>query len=249
MNPTYDPSLRSWVPVAADSHFPIQNLPYGIFHREGEAPRVGVAIGDFVLDLSVVWDRFLRNMAVHSEERLSFLGAMSLQFLTGARVFHQVSLNAFLALGRSAWGVARTVISGLLGADEPALRDDAELRSRALIPMADVELLLPVEIGDYTDFYSSREHATNVGTMLRGPENALMPNWLHLPVAYHGRASSVVVSGTDIHRPLGQSKADEAPAPTFGPSRSLDFELEFGTFISEPNPLGQPIPVTKAAEH
>src|SRR5947207_6418049 len=107
----------------------------------------------------------------------------------------------------------------------------------------------PVEIGDYTDFYSSREHATNVGSMFRGADNALMPNWLHLPVAYHGRASSVVVSGTDLHRPLGQTKADDAAAPTFGPSRSLDFELELGFFIGPGNELGQPMPIARAAEH
>src|SRR5205085_3975233 len=118
--------------------------------------------------------------------------------------------------------------------DELTLRDDAALREQALIPMADVDLLLPTEIGDYTDFYSSREHATNVGTMLRGADNALQPNWLHLPVAYHGRASSVVVSGTDLHRPLGQTKPADAAHPVFGPSQSVDFELEMGLFIGPP---------------
>jgi fumarylacetoacetase len=250
MNPTNDPALRSWVPVAADSHFSIQNLPYGVFRRHGEPPCVGVAIGNFVLDLSVVWDRFLRNMPVRSDGMFHFMDGMALSVLTGAPVFHQDSLNSFLALGRPAWSVARTVISGLLAADEPALRDDAALRSRALVPMADVEeLLLPIEIRDYTDFYSSREHASNVGTMLRGAENALMPNWLHLPVAYHGRASSVVVSGTDLHRPKGQYKPADAPAPLFGPSRSLDFELEMGFFIGPGNPLGRPIPIAEATQH
>src|SRR5262249_2402196 len=234
---------------AADSHFPIQNLPYGVFRPEGKPPRVGVAIGDFVFDLSVVWDRFLCNMPVRSEERLGFLEGMGIQVLTGAPIFHQTSLNGFLALGRPAWNVARTVISGLLAADEPALRDDAALRSRALVPMAEVELLLPVEIGDYTDFDSSREHATNVGTMLRGPENALNPNWLSLPVAYHGRSSSVVVSGTDVRRPRGQVKPANAAAPTFGPSRSLDFELEMGCLVGPGNELGRPIPVAEAADH
>jgi fumarylacetoacetase len=227
MNPTNDPALHSFVPVAADSHFPIQNLPYGVFRRAGESPRVGVAIGDFILDLSIVQERVL----------------------PGRPVFRQASLNAFLALGRAAWTEARAAISRLLRADEPALRDDGAVRNRALVPRADVELLLPVEIGDYTDFYSSREHATNVGTMLRGPENALMPNWLHLPVAYHGRASSVVVSGTDLHRPKGQHKPADAPGPLFGPSRSLDFELEMGFFIGPGNALGRPIPIGEAADH
>jgi fumarylacetoacetase len=129
------------------------------------------------------------------------------------------------------------------------LRDNAALRAEALIPRDGVEMVLPVDIGDYTDFYSSREHATNVGIMLRGPDHALNPNWLYLPVAYHGRASSVVVSGTDLHRPRGQTKADSAPAPTFGPSRNLDFELELGCFIGPGNELGQPIPVGQTRDH
>jgi fumarylacetoacetase len=249
MNATTDPALRSFVPVAVDSHFPIQNLPYGVFRRHGEPPRVGTAIGDFVLDLSIIWDRFICNKPVASERPLRFMESAAIQPLTGAPIFHQQSLNAFLALGRPAWEAARAAISQLLRADEPALRDDAALRSRALIPMAEAELLLPVDIGDYTDFYSSREHATNVGMMLRGAENALMPNWLHLPVAYHGRASSVVVSGTDLHRPQGQYKPADAPAPLFGPSRSLDFELEMGFFIGPGNELGRPIPIAQAAEH
>src|SRR5262249_6861100 len=123
------------------------------------------------------------------------------------------------------------------------------IRARALIPQAEVEMLLPVAIGDYTDFYSSKEHASNVGTMLRGPDNALMPNWLHLPVAYHGRASSVVVSGAEIRRPRGQTKADDAAVPSFGPSRALDFELEMGYFIGPGNELGRPIPAAEAANH
>src|SRR5204863_5171837 len=137
-------------------------------------------------------------------------------------------LNELLAAGPAVWSATRARISQLLRADVAELRDDSNLREQALLPIADATLLLPADIGDYTDFYSSREHATNVGIMLRGPENALMPNWLHLPVAYHGRASSVVISGTEIQRPKGQTKADDAPAPSFGPSRSLDFELEMG---------------------
>jgi fumarylacetoacetase len=154
-----------------------------------------------------------------------------------------------MACGRPIWQQVRARVSQLLRHDEPALRDNAELRANALLPIADVEMLLPAEIGDYTDFYSSREHATNVGTMMRGPDNALQPNWLHLPVAYHGRASSVVVSGTDVGRPHGQTKGDNDATPTFGPSRSLDFELEMGFFIGPGNPLGQPIPIGQAPEH
>jgi fumarylacetoacetase len=137
----------------------------------------------------------------------------------------------------------------LLSADEPALRDNKELRSRAFVAQRDVQMLLPAQIGDYTDFYSSREHATNVGVMFRGKENALMPNWLHLPVGYHGRASSIVISGTDLHRPMGQTKADDAAAPTFGPSKVVDFELEMGFFIGPGNKLGQSIPTSSAMDH
>jgi fumarylacetoacetase len=128
------------------------------------------------------------------------------------------------------------------------LRDDAALREQALLPMSEAVMQLPADIGDYTDFYSSREHATNVGTMLRGADNALMPNWLHLPVAYHGRASSIVVSGTDVRRPCGQSKPDKDDAPLFGPSRSLDFELEMAVFVGPGNELGTPIPIGQADE-
>jgi fumarylacetoacetase len=234
MNSTTDPRLRSFVPVAPESHFPIQNLPYGVFRQKtGEQPAIGVAIGEYVLDLAILEEQHV----------------LDLPALRGRRVFSEASLNSFMAQGRAAWTKARAAISRLLRQDEPTLRDNRPLRERALVPMSEVEMLLPVEIGDYTDFYSSREHASNVGTMLRGPQNALMPNWLHLPVAYHGRASSVVVSGTDLHRPCGQTKADDAAEPTFGPSRNVDFELEMGFFVGRGNNLGEPIPIAQAEEH
>jgi fumarylacetoacetase len=229
-----DASLRSFVDVPSDSHFSIHNLPFGVFRpRAGASPRVGVAIGDHVVDLSVV-----------AEQNL-FTGPE----LSGTRVFHEPALNAFMAMGRPAWREARQRITELLGADEPTVRDDSGLRDVAVLPVQAVERLLPARIGDYTDFYSSREHATNVGTMFRGPEHALQPNWLHLPVGYHGRSSSIVVSGTDIRRPIGQSKADDADRPTCGPSRLMDFELEMGFFIGPGNELGEPIPIESAAEH
>jgi fumarylacetoacetase len=234
MNPTNDQTLHSFVPVPADSHFPIQNLPYGVFRRKaGGPPSVGVAIGDQVLDL--------RILEAH--------GFFSTPTLCNYRVFDKGRLNDFMALGRVAWSEARSVVSRLLRVDEPALRDNATLQENVIVRQADVEMLLPAEVGDYTDFYSSREHATNVGTMLRGAANALQPNWLYLPVAYHGRASSIVVSGTDVRRPCGQSKPENAPAPVFGPSRSLDFELEVGVFVGPGNRLGAPIPIHSADEH
>lgn len=228
--------LKSFIPVNPDSHFPIQNLPYGVFRRKKVAdaqPAIGVAIGDQILDLSVL-------------ERHGFF---EVPLLHGKNVFAQPALNAFMALGRPSWLEARRIISRLLRHDEPILRDNAELRQQAFVPMVDVEMLLPVTVGDYTDFYASRHHATNVGSMFRGKENALLPNWLHLPVAYHGRASSVVVSGTDLHRPYGQTKADDAEAPGFGPCRLLDFELEMGCLIGPPSRHGRPIPIRQARDH
>jgi fumarylacetoacetase len=234
MNETTDPALRSFIPVAADAQFPIQNLPYGVFRRRRGGPAcVGVAIGEQILDLT-----FLENQNL-----------LDVPALGKYRVFDRGTLNPFMARGKRVWAETRAFVSRLLRADEPTLRDDAALREQALVAMSDVEMLLPAAIGDYTDFYSSREHATNVGTMLRGADNALMPNWLHLPVAYHGRASSVVVSGTDVVRPHGQSKPEKADAPVFGPSRSRDFELEMAVFVGPGNGLGQPIPVAEAEDH
>ena len=240
MHDPNDPKLRSFVEVPPESHFPIQNLPFGVFRRPDESPRVGVAIGNSIVDLAVLERRGLLELPAlptrNATEGVPY------------RMFDRASLNVLMALGRGAAREVRARLSRLLSHDEPRLRDDVALRREAVVPMAEAELLLPVEIGDYTDFYSSREHATNVGAMFRGPENALMPNWLHLPVAYHGRASSVVVSGTNLHRPQGQTKADDAAVPSFGPSRAVDFELEVGVFIGTGNPLGEPIPVSRALD-
>jgi fumarylacetoacetase len=235
MNPTNDPSLRSFIPVPPESHFPIQNLPYGVFRpRSGDQDHIGVAIGDQILDLTIL-------------EQLGLLG--DLPSFHGLRFFDYGDLDPFLSLSRTAWSEARAAISRLLRADEPTLRDNTAAREKVFVPMTEVEMQLPAYIGDYTDFYSSREHATNVGTMLRGADKALMPNWLHLPVAYHGRASSIVLSGTDVRRPKGQSKPESAAAPIFGPTRSLDFELEMAAFIGPGNELGEPIPIGSAYDH
>eukprot|EP00850_Spirogloea_muscicola_P003340 SM000013S26509 [mRNA] locus=s13:690732:694196:- [translate_table: standard] len=174
--------------------------------------------------------------------------ALSLPSLTVLRP--QGSLNAFMAMGRPAWREARATIQALLSADEPRLRDDADLRARALIPLDEVTMELPATIGDYTDFYSSREHATNVGTLFRGKDNALPTNWLHLPIGYHGRASSVVVSGTDIHRPRGQTTPPAGSStPEYKPSAVLDFELEMALFVGPGTRLGQSVAVDKADDH
>lgn len=226
--------MRSFIEVSPDSHFPIQNLPYGVFRlKVGSDAVCGVAIGDYVLDLSVL------------EEK----GYFKKTNLRDEKVFNNPSLNAFMSKGRETWKQVRTILQMALSDDNPMLRDDKDLCKIALIPMADVIMCLPANIGDYTDFYSSKEHATNVGIMFRGKENALMPNWLHLPVGYHGRSSSIIVSGTDITRPKGQTKADDAPAPSFGPTKLFDFELEMGFFIGKGNSLGNPIAIEDAYDH
>jgi fumarylacetoacetase len=225
--------LDSIIEVAPDSHFPIQNLPFGIFKPGDGIARMGVAIGDYVVDLSVL------------EEK----GHFRFPEFQDRQVFSQDSLNAFLSLGRPAWRKAREILQDLLAAKTSTLRDDVALRQRMFYGQKDVVMQLPVRIGNYTDFYSSYHHAHNVGTMLRGPENALMPNWKWLPVAYHGRASSIVVSGTDVRRPRGQIKPPDAPAPIFGPSKSFDFELEMAFLIGPGNPLGEPVPIDQAVDH
>src|SRR5437588_1802456 len=223
--------LQSFIDVPPDSDFPIQNLPYVIFKPNDGAARPGVAIGELILDLSVV------------EELGHF------RDVTAQRIFASDSLNAFMAFGRPVWKKTRQVLQKLLSAENGTLRDNTELRARAFHKQNEVTMQLPARIGDYTDFYSSYHHAHNVGTMLRGPENALMPNWKWLPVAYHGRASSIVVSGTEVKRPHGRTKPPDASAPVFGPSKSLDFELETAFFIGPGNPLGQPVSVNQAEDH
>jgi fumarylacetoacetase len=225
--------LRSFIDVAPDSHFPIENLPFGIFRPVTGTARVGVAIGELVLDLSL----------------LEELDHFRFPEFKDGRVFSERSLNAFLALGRPAWRKAREVIQHLLSAETATLRDDAGLCGNVFHARKDVVMQLPARIGDYTDFYSSYHHAHNVGTMLRGPETALMPNWKWLPVAYHGRASSVVVSGADVRRPKGQIKPPDKETPAFSPSRAFDFELETAFLIGPRNKLGEPVPIDRAIDH
>src|SRR5437016_8312628 len=225
--------LKSFIEVSPDSHFPLENLPFGIFQPKQGNPRVGVAIGDLIVDLSA----------------LEELGHFRSSEFQNQEAFSEDSLNSFLALGRPAWRKTREILQHLLSADTPLLRDDARLRKKVFHAQKDVVLKLPVRIGNYTDFYSSYHHAHNVGTMLRGPENALMPNWKWLPVAYHGRASSVVVSGTEVRRPQGQIKPPDAVAPVFGPTKSLDYELEMAFLVGPGNSLGQPVPIDRAVDH
>jgi fumarylacetoacetase len=225
-----DPALQSFVSVEAASDFPIQNLPYGVFSTPAlPTPRIGVAIGDYVLDL---WQ-------LEQDCRLP---------VRGLGVFSAPSLNPFMALGPKVWSQTRARISELLRHDNDELRDNPGLRKRALVPMADVRLHLPIAVSGYTDFYSSKEHATNVGVMFRGKDNALQPNWLHMPIGYNGRASTVVVSGTKVRRPRGQLKPPNAELPTFGPCKRLDFELEMGVVIGQPSPMGEMLNEARAEE-
>ncbi|XP_010270099.1 PREDICTED: fumarylacetoacetase [Nelumbo nucifera] len=227
-------ALKSFIDVHPDSHFPIQNLPYGVFkpHHRGEA-RPGVAIGDFVLDLSAIANAGLFDGPI----------------LKNSDCFLQPSLNKFVGMGRPAWKEARATIQRLLSSDEPTLRDNDSLREKALFPMNKVEMLLPTVIGDYTDFFCSMHHAKNCGTIFLGPKNPIPLNWFHLPIAYHGRASSIVISGTDIIRPRGQGHPIGNSPPYFGPSQKLDFELEMAVVVGPGNQLGKPVDVNEAADH
>lgn len=233
LNETHDPSRKSWVTQANEPgcDFPIQNLPFGVFrHGDSDTPRVGVAIGDQVLDLSRADD-------------LGLFGGDAAKAATACR---DQSLNRLMALGPEHWSALRSRLSALLA--EGALDGNVALVSSALIPMADVTMQMPAAIGDYTDFYCSIHHANNVGSMFR-PDNPLMPNYKHLPVGYHGRSSSIYASGTPVRRPRGQTKADAAEGPSFGPSRLLDYELEVGFFVGPGNQTGEPIPIGQAEDH
>jgi fumarylacetoacetase len=223
--------LKSFIDIAPESHFSLENLPFGVFKSRDGKTRIGVALGDYVVDLAVLQE------AGHFSD------------LQDRQLFARDSLNNFLALGRPAWKKVRETLQKLLSVDTPKLRDNMQLRERVFQRQSEVEMQLPVRIGNYTDFYSSYHHAHNVGTMLRGPENALMPNWKWLPVAYHGRASSVMVSGTEVRRPKGQVRPPDAPTPVYGPTKSLDYELEMAFLIGPGNSLGQPVSIDQAAEH
>ena len=232
MSRANNPKLKSWIEVKTGSDFPIQNLPFGVFKTDGRSARAGVAIGDYILDLSALAKAGLLD---------------SINF--DKKVLWQKTLNDFIALGKPITNAVRERLSDLLNIDNAEMKNNTELQKTVLVKQSDAQMLLPVHVPNYTDFYSSREHATNVGTMFRDPKNALLPNWLHLPVGYHGRASSIVVSGTPIHRPKGQTKADDAENPSFGPSKLLDFELEVAFIVSKETELGSSVSTQQAEDH
>ncbi len=227
-----NPKLKSWLEVKPGSDFPIQNLPFGIFKTSSKKARVGVAIGDYIIDMVELTNE-------------GFLDDIDLP----ADVFEEPFLNEFMALGRLKAREVRNRLSAIMKDDNPELRDQPELQADILVPQHEAQMQMPVKVGDYTDFYSSIEHATNVGTMFRDPDNALLPNWRHLPVGYHGRASSIVVSGVPVRRPKGQSKTPEQDAPVFGPSKRLDFELEMAFVTCRQTALGTSISTSEAEDY
>jgi fumarylacetoacetase len=237
MSDTTDPTLVSWVESAHDpaSDFPIQNLPFGVFRRAGtaEMPRVGVAIGDQVLDVSACLGEGLLSELAESPVAIACASP---------------SLNPLMGLGRPHWTMLRRHVSRVLRAGGSPTRYDRERAARILVPQAEAELFVPAEVGDYTDFYASVAHATRVGRLFR-PDNPLLPNYKWVPIGYHGRASSVVPSGTPVRRPAGQRKGPADDAPSFGASRSLDYEVEIGAFVGPGNLLGSRIPIDEAEGH
>jgi len=226
------PQLKSWVTIPDQSDFPIQNLPFGIFKTKYLSSVAGVAIGDHVLDL------------VYLHEN-GFLDGLGLP----AGIFNQKYLNDFLALGRKKGREVRARVSELLRHDNDELKSNRAACEIALVPKAEVQMQMPVRIPNYTDFYSSEEHATNVGSMFRDPKNALLPNWKHLPVGYHGRASSIVISGTPIHRPKGQIKLPNSELPVFCPTQKLDFELEVAFITCTETKLGSHLTTHETEEN
>lgn len=226
-----DASLKSWLEVPADSHFSIHNLPFGIFSDQ-LGVGVGVALGEHVIRLEALFS-------------MGYLDGINVD----PKVYNSPVLNPLMDYGRGTARQIRERLQQIFSNPEHELAFSQDQQAMALVKQSEVEMLLPVEIGDYTDFYSSKEHATNVGTMFRDPNNALLPNWLHIPVGYHGRASSVIVSGVPIRRPKGQMLPADATQPVFGPCKLLDFELEMAFVCCGKTEMGDSIPVDKAEDH
>ena len=227
-----DPTRKSWLNVPRDSDFPIQNIPFGVFLTKDDVVTIGTRIGDYAIDLGAL-------------QQLNYFEGIELT----DDMFMQDTLNDFISDGKKTWRLVRNRIAEIFDANNNILRDNEEHKAVVIFNIEDVEMQLPVLIGDYTDFYSSREHATNVGMMFRDPENALLPNWLHLPVGYHGRSSTIIPSGIPVHRPMGQTLPNGETHPVFGPSKLVDFELEMAFITTDANVMGEQIPVEEAEEH
>lgn len=229
-----NPSISTWLPAEKQTDFSIQNIPFGVFKPKNRTnPRVGTRIGKRVIDLAAIADKgYFKDEGIREKE-----------------IFYCDNLNALMALGKPVWRGIRNKISDIFNKENEEFWNTPDFTDGIFHKPEEVEMLLPVKIGDYTDFYSSIEHATNVGKMFRDPKNALLPNWKHIPVGYHGRASSIVVSGTNIHRPWGQIKPDPDNPPVFSPTRQLDFELEMAFITGAENPLGDRITTGRASDY
>lgn len=227
-----DPNRNSWIPVPENSDFPIQNIPFGVFITKDDVITIGTRIGNTAIDMGAL-------------QQLNYFEGIELT----DDMFMQDTLNDFISDGKKTWRLVRHRLVEIFDSNNPKLRDNKEHREIILFDIQDIEMLLPVQIGDYTDFYSSKEHATNVGKMFRDPDNALLPNWLHLPVGYHGRSSTIVPSGIPVHRPWGQTLPAGAETPVFGPSKLVDFELEMAFITTDANLMGEPIKTEDAYEH
>ncbi len=230
--PANNPTLKSWLEVPNNSDFPIQNIPFGVFSVEEEDLVIGTRIGDYAISLTALND-------------LGFFKDIDFD----DNVLYDETLNAFISEGKEVWRAMRNRISEIFEANNPKLRDDVKSRELVIFNVNEVNVELPVFIGDYTDFFASREHATNTGTMFRDPANALLPNWLHLPVGYHGRSSTIVPSGVPVNRPLGQTLPKGEKQPVFGPSKRVDFELETAFITSDANIMGERVSVADAENH
>ncbi len=227
-----DPARKSWIDVPENSDFPIQNIPFGVFLTKDDVITIGTRIGNCAIDMGAL-------------QQLGYFEGIELT----DDMFMQDTLNDFISDGKKTWRLVRNRLAELFDTNNPRLRDNVVHKEIIIFSVNLIEMLLPVQIGDYTDFYSSKEHATNVGKMFRDPENALLPNWLHIPVGYHGRSSTIVPSGVPVHRPNGQTLANGELQPTFGPSKLVDFELETAFITTDANVMGEAVPVTEAEDY
>lgn len=229
---TNDPNRKCWLDVPGNSDFPIQNIPFGVFLTKDDIITIGTRIGNYAIDLGAM-------------QQLNYFEGIELT----DDMFMQDTLNDFISDGKKTWRLVRNRIGDIFDKENPKLRDNKAHRDIIIFDINEVEMQLPVLIGDYTDFYSSKEHATNVGKMFRDPENALLPNWLHIPVGYHGRSSTIIPSGIPVHRPMGQTLPNGDTQPVFGPSRLVDFELEMAFITTDANIMGENIPVSEAEDY
>lgn len=223
---------KSWLEVPENSDFPIQNIPFGVFLTKENVVTVGTRIGDFAIDLGAM-------------QQLNYFEGIELT----DDMFLQDTLNDFISDGKKTWRLVRNRIAEIFDEKNSKLQNNKKDRDIVIFKIDEIEMQLPVLIGDYTDFYSNKDHATNIGKMLNYPENALLPNWLHIPVGYHGRSSTIIPSGIPIHRPMGQTLPHGEKTPVFGPSRMVDFELETAFITTDANVMGESIPINEAEDY